>query len=346
MTFVSDNTVEILSQILQETPHDRLFVLTDSNTRQFCMPVLQQIPNMANAHHITIAAGDDNKTIHTAIKIWEAFSTRGATRYSLLVNIGGGMITDLGGFAASTFKRGFNYINVSTTLLGAVDAATGGKTGVNFLGLKNEIGVFKPALHVIVATEMFHTLDSRNMRSGFAEMLKHALISSYKDWSEICRFDLDNPDMNELSGLLQRNIAIKQHIVDEDPTENGIRKALNLGHTVGHAIESLSYRTSTPVLHGYAVLYGCIAELYLSFIKLNFPKEIIMQLVRIMKRYYGSCNVSCKEYDTLYELMQHDKKNRAEHINFTLLKDIGNICINQTATKNEIFEALDFLRES
>lgn len=345
MTSITNNIKKTLTQILEKTTYDRLFILTDNNTEQYCLPILQKVPAFTNAHTISVPAGDENKTIYTAIKIWEAFSTQGATRHSLLINIGGGMITDLGGFTASTFKRGFNYINVSTTLLGAVDAATGGKTGVNFLGLKNEIGVFKPALHVLVATELFNTLDSKNIRSGFAEMLKHALISTDKDWADICRFDLENLDMEMLTALLKRNIAIKQHIVDEDPTEKGIRKALNFGHTVGHAIESLSYKTDTPLLHGYAILYGCVTELYLSFVKLGFPKDIVMQLVQIMKQYYGTCNLSCKQYDKLYGLMMHDKKNNGQEINFTLLKNIGEICIDQTATKDEIFEALDFMRE-
>lgn len=345
MTSITNNIKKTLTQILEKTTYDRLFILTDNNTEQYCLPILQKIPAFTNAHTISVPAGDENKTIYTAIKIWEAFSTQGATRHSLLINIGGGMITDLGGFTASTFKRGFNYINVSTTLLGAVDAATGGKTGVNFLGLKNEIGVFKPALHVLVATELFNTLDSKNIRSGFAEMLKHALISTDKDWADICRFDLENLDMEMLTALLKRNIAIKQHIVNEDPTEKGIRKALNFGHTIGHAIESLSYQTGTPLLHGYAILYGCVTELYLSFIKLGFPKGIIMQLVQIMKQYYGVYNLSCKQYDKLYGLMMHDKKNNGQEINFTLLKNIGEICIDQTATKDEIFEALDFMRE-
>ena len=346
MTYITNDTAETVSQILRETTYDRLFILTDSNTEQYCLPVLQKIPAIAQAKTLSVAAGDSNKTIQTAMTVWNFLSTQGATRYSLLLNIGGGMISDLGGFSASTFKRGFSYVNISTTLLGAVDAATGGKTGVNFMGLKNEIGVFKLPLHVVIAADMFHTLDSRNMRSGFAEMLKHALISSEKDWSDICRFDLNEPDMNNLAALLTRNIAIKQGIVDEDPTEKGIRKALNFGHTAGHAIESLSYKTNAPILHGYAVLYGCIVASYLSFIKFHFPKETVMQLVHIMKQYYGSCNISCKQYDTLYELMLHDKKNSASHINFTLLKNIGDICIDQTATKDEVFGALDFLRNS
>ena len=224
-------------------PAGQVFVLADEHTHALCLPhLLERAHCLHGAHVVTVPAGDEHKTLDTATHVWRYLSEHGATRASLLVNLGGGMVTDLGGFAASTFKRGMDYVNLPTTLLGAVDAATGGKTGVNFLGLKNEIGVFAPARAVLVHVDFLRTLDGRNLLSGFAEMVKHALLDSREAWAEVLRFDLERFDLPALKPLLGRNIAIKERIVAQDPTERGLRKALNLGHTFGHAFESLSYR--------------------------------------------------------------------------------------------------------
>ena len=254
------------------------------------------------------------------------------------------MVTDLGGFAASTFKRGINYINIPTTLLAMVDASVGGKTGINFNGLKNEIGVFNNANTVILDTQFLKTLDAENIRSGYAEMLKHGLISEDKMWAELLNYDLENPDLQKLSQMVADSVAVKERIVTEDPTEHGIRKALNLGHTVGHAFESLALQRE-PVLHGYAVAWGLICELYLSCIKTGFPTDKMHQTVRFIQEHYGKMTITCDDYPTLLELMTHDKKNVAGVINFTLLGEIGDIRINQTATIEDIYEALDFYRE-
>ena len=262
-----------------------------------------------------------------------------------MLNLGGGMVTDLGGFAASTFKRGINYINIPTTLLAMVDASVGGKTGINFRGLKNEIGVFNNASSVILHTQFLKTLDHENICSGYAEMLKHGLISNVPMWAELLNFDLDQPDYWQLQRMVADSVAVKERIVEEDPTEQGIRKALNLGHTIGHAFESFALARQTPVLHGYAVAYGLICELYLSCLKTGFPTEQMHQTVRFIRDNYGRMDISCKDYPTLLELMTHDKKNTAGQINFTLLGGIGDIRINQTATQEEILTALDFYRE-
>ena len=254
------------------------------------------------------------------------------------------MVTDLGGFAASTFKRGINYINIPTTLLSMVDASVGGKTGINFRGLKNEIGVFSNASTVILDTTFLKTLDAENICSGYAEMLKHGLISNKKMWAELINFDLAQPDLQQLQTMVADSVAVKQRIVTEDPLEQGIRKALNLGHTVGHAFESFALKHS-PILHGYAVAYGLISELYLSTVKTGFPSDKMHQTVSFIKEHYGKMAITCDDYPTLLELMTHDKKNVAGTINFTLLGGIGDIRINQTATKEDIYEALDFYRE-
>lgn len=344
-TKISDNILLDLSELIGGKSGDDIFILTDDKTKEHCFPKLRDIDKLRGSHVIVIPTGDENKNIDSAVSIWKYLSEHGATRASLMINLGGGMITDIGGFTASTFKRGMEYINVSTTLLGAVDAATGGKTGVNFLGLKNEIGVFAPAKAVLIDVDFFKTLDDKNLRSGFAEMLKHALIDGRESWNEMLKFDLENIDFNILKSLLKKNIEIKERIVEQDPKERGIRKALNLGHTFGHAFETYSYRTDEPLMHGYAVMWGLLCELYLSFMKLSFPKEELLKLKSLIKEYYGTFNFSCKQYETLYELMTHDKKNESKEINFTLLSDLGEIHINQTATKEEIFECFDYLRE-
>ena len=256
------------------------------------------------------------------------------------------MVTDLGGFAASTFKRGIPYINIPTTLLAMVDAAVGGKTGINFNGLKNEVGVFSPAASVLIETEFLRTLDERNFFSGYAEMLKHGLISTTDHWAELLAFDRDAIDYARLKTMVGRSVQVKENIVHEDPLEHGIRKALNLGHTVGHAFESLALAENRPVLHGYAVAWGLVCELYLSCLLSGFPKDKMRQTIAFIKENYGVFVYDCKAYEHLYALMQHDKKNTEGIINFTLLEDVGQIAINQTADKKTIFEAFDFYRET
>jgi len=356
-----------LTKAIEAVEPDRIFVLTDTSTLELCWPVVRDYPCLADASMITIGTTDEAKNLESLATVWTALSKGGATRHSLLVNLGGGMVTDLGGFAASTFKRGIAFINIPTTLLAMVDASVGGKTGINFNGLKNEIGVFKDASTVLLDTHFLRTLDNSNILSGYAEMLKHGLISTVEHWRELMCFDIYNlndiqigtiggPDIDDhattnddryqaLQNLLAESVAVKERIVIEDPTEKGIRKALNLGHTIGHAFESLALMQNRPVLHGYAVAWGLICELYLSAKLLNFPKDKFHQTVSYIREHYGQFALDCKQYDRIYELMTHDKKNIAGRINFTLLDDIGDIRIDQQATKDHIFEALDYYRE-
>jgi 3-dehydroquinate synthase len=301
---------------------------------------------MKDAILICIPADDTHKTVESLCHVWEELSNRGASRHSLLVNVGGGMVTDLGGFAASTFKRGIPYINVPTTLLSMVDAAVGGKTGINFNGLKNEVGVFCPATSVVVDTVFTQTLDHENRLSGYAEMLKHGLISTEQHWSELVNFDFETTDLKQLQALVAESIQVKKRVVEEDPYEKGIRKALNLGHTVGHAFESYAMETSRPILHGYAVAYGLVCELYYSHLRCGFPSDKMHQTVRFIKENYGMMSITCDDYPRLYDLMTHDKKNENGIINFTLLGGIGDIRINQQATRQEIYDMLDFYRET
>lgn len=341
---ISTNLESEIAEALAECEHDKIFVLTDETTVVKCWPVVKNYFSLKDAKVITIGATDMHKDLDTMVHVWKSLGEGGASRHSCMINLGGGMVTDLGGFAAATFKRGINFINIPTTLLSMVDASVGGKTGINFGGLKNEIGVFCDSKFVILDTEFLRTLDAENICSGYAEMLKHGLISDEKMWAELVGFDLAHPDLQQLQRMVGDSVAVKERIVEQDPHEHGIRKALNLGHTFGHAFESWALKRK-PVLHGYAVAFGLIPELYLSVMKTGFPTEKMRQTVNFIKEYYGSLPITCDDYDELIELMRHDKKNQDGIINFTLLGGIGDIRINQSATIDEIKEAFDFFRE-
>ena len=327
---------------------DKVYVLTDANTRKHCLPLLQKAKVIADATYITIEAGDMNKSIEQVSTVWEALSQSGASRNSLLINVGGGMVTDLGGFAGATFKRGLHTLNIPTTLMASVDAAIGGKTGFNFNGLKNEIGSFYQPVAVLIDCTFLHTLDHDNILSGYVEMIKHGLISNTENLNKILSFDIENEkiDTDSLNSLVETSVAVKERIVTEDPKEQGIRKALNFGHTVGHAIESLSFKKKHPLLHGHAVAAGLVSELYLSHKQCGMPLDTMRSAVNYIKSAYPAFGFKCDDYDMLYELMTHDKKNEGGHINFTLLGNVGDIRINQELSKELVLESLDFYREN
>lgn len=336
-----------LNEILDHLKFDKLYLLTDNNTDTLCYPLLINNKYIQQAGKIIISSGEEHKNLQTLAHIWSHLSNNGATRHSILINLGGGMLTDVGGFAAACFKRGIKCINIPTTLLGAVDAAVGGKTGINFEGLKNEIGAFSPAEAVLINASFFKTLDHSNFLSGYAEMIKHSLLDNDKAWRSITSFDTENIDYVRLNTLVVESVKVKERIVEEDPYEKGIRKALNLGHTIGHAFESLSHHKGKPIPHGFAVAWGTMCELYISQHKCGFPKEKLYSTVNFIQDNYIGFPFDCNDYEQLFEYMKHDKKNESsDSINFTFLSDIGKIEINKTATKEEIFESIDFLRES
>lgn len=340
---LSKDLQQSLTEAVAACKYDLLFVLCDETTARLCLPVVADYECMKAAQRIVIKDTDTNKNLDSVTYVWSELQRLGATRHSLMINLGGGMVTDLGGFAASTFKRGIQYINIPTTLLSMVDASVGGKTGINFGGLKNEIGVFNNASSVILYSTFLRTMDHENLLSGYAEMLKHGLISNDKMWAELLNLEnLENLDI--LGRMVAESVAVKQRIVTEDPTEQGIRKALNLGHTAGHAFESMALERK-PILHGYAVAYGLIVELYLCCVKMGFPQDKMRQTVSFIKENYGRMAITCDDYPHLIALMHHDKKNTGHDINFTLLGDIGDIRINQTASEEDIKDALDFYRE-
>lgn len=336
-----------LQNALKKQKPDKIFILTDEHTRVHCLPFIEHFHCLKDAVQICIGVEDIHKNLETLACVWTQLSTQGATRHSLLVNLGGGMVTDLGGFAAATFKRGISTINIPTTLLGMVDASVGGKTGINFNGLKNEIGAFAPADSVLIDCRFLKSLDRTNFLSGYAEMLKHGLISNTAHWSELVGFDMVHIDYMQLQKMVGESIAVKEHIVNQDPFEKGPRKALNFGHTVGHAFESFALRSGEPILHGYAVAAGMVCELYYSHLKMGFPKDKLRQTVQFIKDNYKRVTFTCKDYECLYEFMCHDKKNStAGNVNFTLLSEIGDIHIDQTATPDDIYDILDFYAET
>lgn len=320
----------------------KAYILTDSNTRR-----IGEALNGFNADIITIGAGDENKNVESLTQVWRHMSESGATRRSLLINVGGGMITDLGGFAAATFKRGIRFINIPTTLLSAVDAAVGGKTGINFMHYKNEVGAFAPADAVIISTRYFSTLPAAELRSGFAEMLKHGLISSDETYRKLLGFDIVNADLDALLPLLKENVEVKRRIVEQDPREQGIRRALNLGHTAGHALESLALDRETPVPHGFAVAHGLLIEMLISHLQEGFPSTELYPMAELLRRAYSpTLPLGCDDYPRLLELMSHDKKNASpDAINFTLLRAPGHPVIDRVATPDTIRTALDLYRD-
>ena len=334
----TNDVMATIGQIEAQGGHNLTVWIADVNTARFLEP--------APPHLITIPDGDDNKTLATVTRVWDEMERMGTTRHSLVINLGGGMVTDLGGWAASTFKRGVRFINVPTTLLGAVDAAVGGKTGVNYNGLKNEIGAFAPASDVIISTCFFDTLPVQEIKSGFAEVLKHAMLSDRDEFLRLLDHDFNAPiNHDDLLERLRRSVQVKVDIVARDPNEQGERKALNLGHTVGHAFESLAMKRGKPVPHGYAVAWGLVTEAVLSHLRSGFPSEDVHRLGHFVRDYYRDFPFTCDDYDELLELMRHDKKSRDGEITCTLLNAIGDYSIDQAVTPDDVTTALDILRD-
>ncbi len=331
-----------VTSLVDEMHPATVHIITDSNVEREVLPKLD-LPYPV----IVTEPGDVAKNLDSLSHIWSELINGGATRKSLVINIGGGVVTDMGGFAAATFKRGIRFINVPTTLLSAVDAAVGGKTGINFNGFKNEIGAFAPADAVVISTSTFATLPCVELLSGYAEMLKHGLLSSEEDYNELLAFDIVNADLDRLLPLLEKSVKVKERIVEEDPREQGIRRALNLGHTAGHAFESLALERNAAVPHGYAVAWGILVEMILSNFAEQFPSAELYRYANYLKEHgYGTPAITCDDYPRLLALMSHDKKNDTpDHINFTLLSRPGTPLIYRTATPDHITESLDIFRD-
>ena len=338
-----------LSSLLSDLPEGQLFVLTDSHTKVHCLPLFAESIGDLSYHLLTLEAGEVTKNLTSVQLVWDFLLKHHATREAVLVNLGGGMITDLGGFAAATYMRGIRFVNIPTTLLAMVDASSGGKTGFDYKGVKNAIGTFTPPLATLIHLDFLRTLPAEELLSGFAEMLKHALIASQEEWVKLLQLlqeELPHEQLVEAlgsTGVLQASIAIKEKVVAQDPHETGLRKILNFGHTVGHAIESAALEHNA-LPHGYCVLWGMVAEVYLSVVKLGCPREVLQQLTQIMLQYYGRPQCNCKQREQLIQRMYRDKKNSANRTpNFTLLRAVGEPEINQYVSEKDIDEALEYL---
>ncbi len=331
--------VEYLSQ--KEQSGCRFYILTDENTKKHCLPAfVKNTPHIDSYTGITIASGEAHKNLKTCEIIWKALTDDFAGRNSLLINLGGGVITDIGGFAASVYKRGIPHCNVPTSLLGMVDAAVGGKTGVDFMGLKNMIGAFAPSEKTFIDITYLQTLPEEHMRSGFSELLKIALVCGKQLWQQLQ--DIGYKDILSHAEIIAAAVSLKREIVSKDPLEKDIRKSLNFGHTIGHAIESYSIiHGKNPLLHGDSVAIGMICETWLSNKVSGLSDE---ETKSIIDKIAGSCgkhklNIEKSE---LLRMIRNDKKNADSKINFTLLSAVGTACIDQHFSEKLIFEALDF----
>lgn len=333
---------ETIDDTVARLKADKVIVVTDKNVDKIVLPLLRDSKIVTDSPCVVITPGEDGKNLDTVISIWNKMEEIGATRNSLVLNIGGGVVTDLGGFAAATFKRGVRTVNFPTTLLGAVDAATGGKTGINFRGLKNEIGAFHLPSKVIISPLPFSSLSKEELLSGYAEMIKTALISDRELYIQLLDLEkvVGNPDI--LGKTVERCVAIKDEVVALDPTEKGLRKILNFGHTAGHAFESLRIAKGKPVTHGKAVAHGMLVAMLLSHIKLRFSSEELGHYKNFLKDYYGASLIQCEDVDKVITKMNSDKKNgRYGEPAFTLLKEIGSPEINCIASQSELKEALE-----
>lgn len=333
-----------LNKYLSENRFSKLFILVDENTHNYCLPYfLAQIETNLEIEIIEIDVGEAHKNIETCDGVWQALSELNADRKSLVINLGGGVVTDLGGFVAATFKRGIQFINIPTTLLAMVDASVGGKTGVDLGVLKNQIGVFAYSDMVLVDTHFLNTLPYKEMRSGFAEMLKHGLIQSESYWDALNNLDSLSPN-ERMAQLIYDSVQIKYNVVLEDPKENGLRKTLNYGHTLGHAIES--YCLDTPekndLLHGEAIAIGLILETFISHKLYNFSFSKLERIKSYIKDLYDNVAFNEKDITSIIELLKFDKKNTFGNVNFVLLSDIGSTEIDCLVDNDIIREAFAY----
>ena len=334
------NAYPALNEYIAKNKFSNIFIIVDSNTNEHCLSIfLPTLETDLIIEIIEFEAGEENKNIETCVQIWNVLTELKADKKSLVINLGGGVVTDLGGFIASTFKRGIPFIHIPTTLLAMVDASVGGKNGVDLGNLKNQIGVINVPEMVLIDTQYLHTVPKNEMRSGLAEMLKHGLIYDAIYWNTFTH--LEAFDFADFDTLIYRSVEIKNEIVMQDPTEKNIRKSLNFGHTLGHAIESyfLENETKKTVLHGEAIAAGMILESYLSWQKGLLQQEEYIQIKKCIKYIYADIIFNDEDLDPILELLIHDKKNEYGKIQFALIEGIGNIKINQEVENELINQA-------
>ncbi|WP_411767473.1 3-dehydroquinate synthase [Winogradskyella sp. A3E31] len=332
-----------LNDFLKDCLTSKIFVIVDENTHVDCLPdFLSKIETDIAIEVIEIPEGELHKTIETCIGVWNALSELDADRKSLIINLGGGVVTDLGGFVACTYKRGIEYINVPTSLLAMVDASVGGKTGVDLGSLKNQIGVISEPKMVLIDTEFLNTLPQNHMKSGLAEMLKHGLIRDEAYWDKLS--SLEQLSIEDLDQLIYDSVVIKNNVVTEDPTEQGLRKILNFGHTLGHAIESyfLDAKDKAALLHGEAIAIGMILETHLSTKYCGFSKDDLNTISATFLKTFKKVTIENKDFDPIVDLMKYDKKNSHGKVKFVLLNNIGNPEVDCEVSNSDIFEAFKY----
>jgi len=336
-----------LNRYIDDHHFSKVFILVDTNTHEHCLTAfMSRLQTSLEIEIIEIEAGEQHKTIDTCVGVWNALSDLDADRKSILLNLGGGVVTDLGGFVASTYKRGIKYINIPTSLLAMVDASVGGKTGVDLGTVKNQIGVINSGDIVLIDTSFLDTLPQNHLKSGLAEMLKHGLIKDKLYFEKLT--DLSKLTLNDLDELIYESVVIKKNIVEEDPNEQGIRKHLNFGHTLGHAIESyfLESENKNQLLHGEAIVIGMILECYLSTELLGFAKDDLEHITKAFNTIYKPVHFDNEDYAPIIELLKYDKKNENGNINFVLLEAIGRPKIDCLVSNELIIEAFQYYNKS
>ena len=340
----SNNWVSLNNKIKEINPSN-IFIIVDTNTKKDCLPLFfKKITFNESFEVLEIPEGEINKNIHTCSLLWNELSENGADRNSLIINLGGGVVTDLGGFVASTFKRGVFFINIPTTLLAMVDASVGGKNGVDLGLLKNQIGIINHPEMVLIDTGFLKTLPENQLTSGYAEMIKHGLIHSREYWDNVKSFDILR--MDKLEDLIWESVLIKNDVITKDPFEKNVRKTLNYGHTLGHAIESYSLDQNKfpALLHGEAIAIGMILTTYISFKKLGFPEQTLSDIsLHIIKKFKKSL-FSKEAINAIIKLLKYDKKNYNGTVLFVLLTDIGNYKLNCEVSNSLIFEAFEYYK--
>lgn len=340
-TDITTNIASTLSNYLEGKNYSKIAVLVDENTEQHCLPkVISVLPE----HYlIKIESGEENKHLATCENIWMALTEAGFDRKALLINLGGGVIGDMGGFAASAYKRGFDFINVPTTLLSQVDASVGGKLGIDFHGFKNHIGFFKEPKTVLIDTVFFQTLPFRELRSGFAEVIKHGLIFDQTYWKQVKQMDLHETDW---TSVVERSVDIKKEVVKQDPFESGLRKILNFGHTIGHAVESYFLeKEDLRLLHGEAIAIGMICEAYISKKITGLSKPELDEIVDFLREVYQPRSIDSEVFEEILNLTLQDKKNEGGVVQFSLLTKIGECSVNIPVSTADMVDSLFFFNQ-
>ncbi|MGE8553291.1 MAG: 3-dehydroquinate synthase [Chryseobacterium jejuense] len=343
ITILNDNFSQ-LNAFLHEKTFSKIFILVDENTHEYCLPVL--LGNMETDlgfEILEIEAGEEMKNIQTANQLWEILTEMQADRKALVINLGGGVITDMGGFVASTYKRGIKFINIPTTLLSMCDASIGGKTGIDLMHYKNMVGTFAFPEQIFIYPKFLETLPFKELRSGFAEMLKHGLIADKAHWNQLIQ--LHKLDVEAVAPYIQNSMDIKQDVVEKDFHESNIRKTLNFGHTIGHAVESLCLQQENPILHGEAVAMGMICEAHLAYLENLLSEEDSKVIIENIQRYYPYLDISDFKDEDITALLLNDKKNVDSKINFSLLTGIGECNYDYQCNQKNIIESLSFYRK-